>query len=351
MRYLVIFVTFFIFSVVVVVADGRKISMQRETYTIKRRAPSETTVNFSYYWQPDEINQYLRNLAAKYPNLVTLEMAGKSYEGRDILVVRISTTNFDGTKPKIFIDAGIHAREWIAPMAALNIIHELVEHSADHADFLACDWIVIPSVNPDGYQFSHDKTICDQVRMWRKTRSINAGSECKGVDGNRNYDYNWAFNSGNSDDPCSDTFRGPKPHSEPEVQAVAKELARDAAGIRLYLSLHASGNYILFPWGYDRVHHTNHNELEKLGHLVADAIYATHKRRFQVGTAAILLYPAAGGSDDYAIGVHNISLSYTLELTGGGEEGFDLPANQIVAVSQEIFTGIRVFANYIASKS
>ncbi|XP_059613884.1 carboxypeptidase B-like [Phlebotomus argentipes] len=331
-------------NVETVLAEERRVNRKSRARAMMRKSLSpRAKADFSYYWQHDEINQYLRNLAAEYPNLVTLETAGKSYEGRDILVVRISTTNFDGTKPKIFIDAGIHAREWIAPMAALNLIHELVEHSADHADFLACDWIVIPSVNPDGYQFSHDSD-----RMWRKTRSKNAGSTCRGVDGNRNYKYYWGFGTGISHNPCSDVFLGPEPLSEPETQAVANELAKDAAGVRLYLSFHSYGDWLLFPWGYDRVHHDNHSELDSLGHKVAAAVKSAHGRKYTVGNSAILLYPASGASDDHAAGEHNITLSYTVELTGGGRQGFDLPADKIVKISGEIFTGLRVYAQYVA---
>lgn len=58
-------------------------------------------------------------------------------------------------KPIILIDAGIHAREWIAPAVVLYIIHQLVENS-DNAKLIEnVDWIVIPSLNPDGYEYSH----------------------------------------------------------------------------------------------------------------------------------------------------------------------------------------------------
>lgn len=132
--------------------------MQRRARALmNRQATGRATADFSYYWQVPEIHAYLRQLAAEYPHLVTLDVDScRSYEGGEILILRISNTNFDGTKPKIFIDAGIHAREWIAPMAALYFIHELVEHSHQYADLLECDWIIIPMANPDGYQFSHD---------------------------------------------------------------------------------------------------------------------------------------------------------------------------------------------------
>ena len=43
---------------------------------------------------------------------------------------------------------------------------------------------VLPLANPDGYEYS-----TKFARMWRKTRSDNTNSNCKGVDPNRNWDY------------------------------------------------------------------------------------------------------------------------------------------------------------------
>ena len=47
------------------------------------------------------------------------------------------------------------------------------------------------SANPDGYEYSRNS---NGDRFWRKTRSDNGGSSCKGVDGNRNWDYKWGGN-------------------------------------------------------------------------------------------------------------------------------------------------------------
>ncbi|GAB0095518.1 carboxypeptidase B [Sergentomyia squamirostris] len=319
----------------------RKVQMERRAWSLMNRASGRAS-NFTYYWQTPEINEYLRNLAAAHPNLVTLDLAGTSYQGREIYVLRISSTGFDGTKPKVFIDATIHAREWIAPMAALYLIEQMVLHPDQYPDLLSCDWIIIPVANPDGYQFSHDSN-----RMWRKTRSPNPGSTCIGTDGNRNYRYRWGF-AGISTNPCSDVFLGSAPHSEVEVQAVSNELTKEAAGVKLYLSYHSFGDWLLFPWGYDRVYHDNHAQLQALGDTVADEIYRVHGRRYTVGNSAILLYPAAGASDDYAAAEHNIQLAYTVELTGGGSTGFDLPPDMILPVSIENLTGMRVYAQYIA---
>ncbi|GAB0090382.1 carboxypeptidase B [Sergentomyia squamirostris] len=333
-------------NVETVFAYERKVQNERRAYAMMGNFASRVAGNFTYYWQTPEISEYLNTLVSEYPDMVTLEEAGRSYEDREIMVLRISSTGFDGTKPIIFIDAGIHAREWIAPMSAIYLIEQLVENSAENLDLLACDWIIIPLVNPDGYQYTHDTE-----RLWRKTRSVNPGSSCRGVDANRNYRYRWGWGTGISTNPCSNTFLGQEPHQEKEVQAVASELAKNADGVRLYLSFHSCGNWLLYPWGYDRILHDNNDELDLVGNLVASDIFAGHGVQYTVGNSAILLYPAAGASDDYAAAEHNINLSYTVELTCGGANGFDLPADQILSVATGIFTGVKAYARYVAENN
>lgn len=75
------------------------------------------------------------------------------------MISQISTTNFnDPSKPIYFMDAMIHAREWVTTPVALYAIHRLVESLREEdRDLLEnIDWIIYPMVNPDGYEHSHD---------------------------------------------------------------------------------------------------------------------------------------------------------------------------------------------------
>lgn len=129
-------------------------------------------------------------MATENPQYVTLMNLGETFEGREVLGLRITAPGNDAQRPIIYIDATIHAREWIAPMVAVYLIHELAEHTADHLSVLEnVVWIIQPIVNPDGYEFTYAE---DGDRFWRKTRTINENSACLGVDANRNYDHYWA---------------------------------------------------------------------------------------------------------------------------------------------------------------
>lgn len=99
----------------------------------------------------------MNEIAATYPDIATVSSIGNTYEGRPISMLTIST---GGTgKPAILVDAGIHAREWIAPATALYIIQELVENPDNRALIENVDWFIVPVLNPDGYEYSHTNVI------------------------------------------------------------------------------------------------------------------------------------------------------------------------------------------------
>lgn len=57
-------------------------------------------------------------------------------------------------KPAIFIDGGMHAREWIAPAQVLYIIDQLVKNPDNKELYANVDWYLLPVVNPDGYEYT-----------------------------------------------------------------------------------------------------------------------------------------------------------------------------------------------------
>nr|XP_046468152.1 uncharacterized protein LOC124212306 [Neodiprion pinetum] len=330
----------------VIVTENAQAVIDEEKTTRQNAAASITRLNgrisFEAYPRYDTIVEYLEGLATNYSGIASLVNIGTSYEGRSIYGLKISS---GGTgKPAILIDSALHAREWITPPTALYIINQLVENS-DNADLYAnVDWYIFPVLNPDGYEFTHTS-----YRLWRKTRSINDGSSCVGVDPNRNFGYYWMLN-GASDLPCSEVFAGPEPFSEVETQALRDFVLANNETLKLYLAVHSYGNYFLYPWGYTSELPDNEEELRTLAEAADDALSTLRGTRYTIGTSTNVLYEAAGGSDDWVKGVGGVELSYTLELPGGGIWGFDPPVSEILPVGQETFLAIRVFGEYIESK-
>ncbi|XP_055381984.1 carboxypeptidase B [Condylostylus longicornis] len=296
------------------------------------------------YYRYNEINSFLKDLAERFPERVSVKKVGDSYEGRAINAITITNgKNSLTSKNVIFIDAGIHAREWIAPSTALYIIYQLVEKFDENKHLLEnYDWIVIPLVNVDGYEYTHKSQ-----RFWRKTRKPSSAI-CYGTDGNRNFDFHWG-EQGASSLPCQETFKGEKAFSEPETQIVRDILLSLTGRGKMYLTLHSYGNLLLYPWGYTSALPENWKDLDEVCKAGSNAIKLSTGTNYRVGSSTNVLYAAAGGSDDYALGVAKIPIAVTMELPSGGS-GFDPKPSQIRKMVTEAWIGIKAMAEKVIEK-
>merc|ERR1712198_573891 len=188
---------------------------QSSSGNVTAESRSGYTMEWTEYHPINVHNEFIQALADANDFARILNI-GKSYEGRDTKVLAI--TKAGPGKPNVWLEAGIHAREWIAPAVATFIVRELVEDYEEHPDYLdKLNWYFIPSANPDGYAYSHEED-----RMWRKTRSATGSiMGCKGVDPNRNWGYHFA-ESGVSNNKCSDIYPGSEAFSEVETSNIKK---------------------------------------------------------------------------------------------------------------------------------
>ncbi|XP_049786268.1 carboxypeptidase B-like [Schistocerca cancellata] len=327
----------------VLIDDLEQIFEKERNLTLVRSIPKspEERISFTEYQRYDDIRQYLSQLASSYPSTVTVQTIGQTSEGRPLDIIQISSGG-GGSRPVILIDAGIHAREWIAPAAALYVINQLVENAAESALTDSVDWHIVPVLNPDGYEYTFTED-----RMWRKTRSTTTSPNCPGVDGNRNFDFHW--NEVGADSyPCSDVYAGPQAFSEPETQALRDYILANADRIKLYLTFHSFGAYILYPWGYTSELPDDWETLDALAQQANAAQEAAGGPSYEIGSSTNVLYAAAGGSDDWTKGVGGVALSYTIELPDGGSYGFDPPASDILKLVTPFFEAVRVYGQYIA---
>ncbi|KAM3960476.1 carboxypeptidase B [Aphomia sociella] len=316
--------------------------IQRTKSAAKRSGKS---ISWDTYYNHDEVNDYLDELAAQYPEVLTVVNAALSYEGRQIKYVRISTTAFENLrKPVIIIDAAVHAREWVTTPVALYIINQLVVDVVDNRLTDDIDWIIIPLANPDGYQFS-----IEQDRMWRKTRSrAHANSDaCPGVDGNRNFDHYFGTNAAAAN-PCAITYEGPIPFSEPEIRVIRDVVNQQISRASLYISLHSYGNMFLYAWGNNGTLPANGLILHLAGVTMAtaiDGLALDEAPRYIVGNAASVLYYTTGTSRDWTRAV-GVPLTYTLELPSY-DYGFLVPPEYVEQIVTETWAGIAAGGHYV----
>ncbi len=113
-------------------------------------------------------------------SLVTYSVIGQSYEGRDIGQVEVRTGS-PGVKQIIFLECGVHAREWITESTCIWIFDQVRKQSQSKyfinivlIDIVTklqlasgygvdpeittlvekYDWIIVPTSNPDGYEYT-----------------------------------------------------------------------------------------------------------------------------------------------------------------------------------------------------
>ncbi|XP_016977145.1 carboxypeptidase B [Drosophila rhopaloa] len=292
------------------------------------------------FYTHSEINEYLNSLPERFPKRVQLKQFGWSYERRPLKVLTI--TNGDGKrdKPVIVIDGTVHAREWISPSMALYIIQQLLDNYSENQELLEdYNWVIMPVVNADGYEYSHTES-----RYWRKTRRPTSNPECVGTDINRNFGYEWGHDEGSSSDPCEDNYRGERTFDQPESQVLRDVLLNYKGRLNFYLSLHSYGNKFLLPWGYTSVFPDRYQDMMSVADAGAKAIVHSTNGIYSWGSTYYVLYPTSGDTADFALGVVNATVAMTMELPAAGFMGFDPWVSHIERLVTESWVGVRAMA-------
>ncbi|XP_037936217.1 carboxypeptidase B isoform X2 [Teleopsis dalmanni] len=292
---------------------------------IKKAARSG--MNWKDYQDLDVIYAFMREIRGKFPNICRLYTIGKTTEGRDLKVLRITESESNNA---IWIDGGIHAREWISPSTVTYILNELITNWSNQPSYIKQKtWYIMPVLNPDGYMYSRKTN-----RLWRKNRRQNSRSTCRGVDLNRNFNINWR-GQGSSSNPCSDVYRGASAASEPETKSLVNFLASQKSKLKSYLTFHSYGQVIVFPWGYKAAMVSDAGRLKAVANKAVKTIKQRTGVTYRAGTTYKLLGIASGGSDDWTRATLGIKYVYTIELRDRGQRGFILPPKQIIGTGKE----------------
>ncbi|WP_087684275.1 M14 family metallopeptidase [Streptomyces malaysiensis] len=282
-----------------------------------------------------EANAEINAAVAKYPAILNKRVIGKSYEGRDIVALKISdNVATDESEPEVLFTAHQHAREHLTVEMALYLVRQFTEgYGTDSRITNAVNgreiWIV-PDVNPDGGEYD---IATGSYRSWRKNRQPNSGSSSVGTDLNRNWDFKWGCCGGSSGSPGSETYRGPSAASAPEVKVVADFARSRVVGgkqqIKAAIDFHTYSELVLWPfgWTYDEtttgMTRDDYDAFAAVGKKMAASNGYTPEQSSE-------LYITDGAIDDYLWGTQKV-FAYTFEMypTSSGAGGF-YPPDEVI---------------------
>ncbi|XP_072766457.1 zinc carboxypeptidase-like [Anoplolepis gracilipes] len=296
-------------------------------------ANRSTFFDFNNYHTLDKIYENIDDLAKQYPDNVQIVIGGETYEGRQIKGVKVS---FAVNNPGVFIEGGIHAKEWISSATVMYILHQILTNKDTDVRAMAesHDWYIFPVFNPDGYVYTHTTD-----RMWRKSRKP-YNLFCIGVDLNRNWNYRW--NTRINTTPCSNGYAGRAPFSEIETRSMAKYIKTISDKFYAYIAFHSHAQLLLFPYGHTRDHLDNYDELHAIGLKTIAALKKRYGTEYRTGNIAETIYTVIGSSVDYIKATYGKQITYTYELGDRDRYGCLLPPDQIIPTGEEVVDSLVV---------
>ncbi|WP_199438939.1 M14 family metallopeptidase [Umezawaea beigongshangensis] len=282
-----------------------------------------------------EMTAELRQTVTDHPNLARLTSIGKSYQNRDLWMIKISNAPAtDQAKPEVLFTCNQHAREHLTVEMCLRIVQRFTDGYATNAAVKNLvdtrEIFVVPSVNPDGAEYD---IATGSFRGWRK--NVQPNSTATGTDPNRNWGYRWGCCGGSSSSGSSDTYRGTAAFSAPETARLRDHVNSRVVGgvqqITTHIDFHTYSELILWPFGYTYddtatgLNADQANAFATLGRQMAGSNGYTPQQSSD-------LYITDGGINDWMWGVHKI-WSYTFEMypaSGSGLNGF-YPRDTVIA--------------------
>jgi len=252
-----IYVPFELESKFLTLAPEAKLLQKDINYKLKSLQKMRSGILDSYRKFP-QIETELKDIVTKFPQLASLEIYGKTAQGRNLYALRLGSAS---NKPALMISSATHGDELITVEVLLTLVHELLDgHESNQRLAKMLDEhviYIIPVVSPDGFA--------------NKTRYV------QNKDPNRVFP--WPENPNNKPIDCVDAWMK----------------FADSHNIIGSVDLHASGKLVMYPWSYTTQAPPPQDEREMKDLVTKMA----QENRYKAGQISTTIYVAKGSSADY----------------------------------------------------
>ncbi len=275
------------------------------------------------YHSYQNLTDELQSLQENYSSLMTLSSIGKTYEGRDVWMVKLSdNVEQEEDEPGVLFMAAHHGNEWPGVEICLFFIRYMLENYQNTSlpevrnTMDATQIYLLPMVNPDGVTADTRKNCAPNHGPFGKKTTITS----YGVNLNRNYDDPWflayvfplRYYLPMILADSSMNYHGPYPFSENETKAV-KTFA-ETHEFSISVSYHSYGEFIAYPW----MHTSKQTPDETLFRSVGENISSINGYYLLVKRDRLIpLYGGTLGSSENWLYREKGALAYTVEV---GEE-------------------------------
>ncbi|XP_069936726.1 carboxypeptidase D isoform X6 [Cherax quadricarinatus] len=177
---------------IVLVACSNVLSSTQDTSTVGGGVVEG--INLSKYHAYEEVMALAEGLKSQHPHLVDYYSVGKSVQGRDLLVIKISedVQHRGITEPMVKYVGNMHGDETVGREVVIALIQYLLQGYLDHNSRITkllntTEVHIMPSMNPDGFKIAKEGA-CDSYGRSGRENANN-------VDLNRNFPSQWKFPS------------------------------------------------------------------------------------------------------------------------------------------------------------
>jgi len=273
-----------------------------------------------HYHTYQEMTDELHTLQMNHSDIMSLTSIGKTYEGRELWMVKLSdNVNQEEDEPGVLFMGAHHGNEKPGYEVCLFFIQYMVEHYENNSvpeirnAINTTQMYIIPMVNPDGVEADTRKNCAPNHGPFGYSKTITS----YGVNLNRNYDDPWflayifpvRYSLPFILPDSSFNYRGPYPFSENETKAV-KNFA-EGHNISISISYHSYGEFVIYPW----MHTSKQTVDEPLFRSVGENI--TLINHYELFVKTYHLIPRNGGtlgSSENWFYREKGTIAYTIEL-------------------------------------